>query len=151
MLLVPPVMETSVPVALLIVPALAVKLPVERPVIWMPVPVLFVDHTVANVAPLPRLLLVRSTAAPPVALMVLAVPPMLMVPPLAARPKPPSVVIASVPKVKLLVAPMPVEQVDAVAVMAAADVVVGDGGRVAEVEARAGRGVGDLDPWCRHW
>src|SRR3954464_7227456 len=102
MLLVPPLMETSVPVGLLIAPPFAVKLPVERPVIWMPVPALLVDDTVANVAPLPRLVLVRSTAAPPVALTLLLFPLMLTVPPWAASPYPPSVVIDVLPRVKLL-------------------------------------------------
>src|SRR5947209_18575705 len=68
-----------------------------------------IDDTEENVALLIAVE-VRSIAAPPVALIEL-VAPKVIVPALTAfRPKPPSVVIDVLPRVKLLVAPMPVER-----------------------------------------
>ena len=112
MLLVPPVIETSVPVALVIVPPLAVNVAAGlSPVIWMPLLELLVDDTVANVASAEAGVgevdrgaaggvdgvggagdVDRAGAGRP------------------CRPKPPSVVTARLPKAKLLVVPMPVER-----------------------------------------
>src|SRR5262245_20102864 len=113
----PPLIDTSVPVALVIAPPLAVKVPVVSPVIWMPLPVLLADDTVEKVAPPPpRLMLVRSTAAPPLAVIVLPLPPTVMVDwlglaaPLPFRPKPPSAVTARLEKPNMLVLPRLVEK-----------------------------------------
>src|SRR5262245_26091889 len=113
----PPLIETSAPVASVIDPPLAVKVPVVSPVIWMPLVVLLADDTVENVAPPPpRLMLVRSTAAPPLAVIVLPLPPTVIVDwlglaaPAAFRPKPASVVTARLEKPNVLVLPRLVDK-----------------------------------------